>query len=48
VGDTLQIICRRARELDFALLDFDHGCRGMTVLSGADSHFHVADLQRST
>jgi hypothetical protein len=35
VGDALQIICRRARAPDFALLDFDGGCRGMTLLSAA-------------
>ena len=33
VADALQIVCRRGRELDFALLDFDDGCRGMTLLS---------------
>lgn len=33
VGDALQIVCQRGRELDFALMDFDVGCRGMTLLS---------------
>jgi len=33
VADALQILCQRGRELDFALLDFDDGCRGMTLLS---------------
>jgi CheY-like chemotaxis protein len=33
VRDALQIICQRGRELDFALMDFDEGCRGMTLLS---------------
>lgn len=33
VGDALQIVCRRGRELDFAVMDFDEGCRGMTLLS---------------
>ena len=33
VADALQIVCQRGRELAFALLDFDDGCRGMTLLS---------------
>jgi DNA-binding NtrC family response regulator len=33
VADALQIVCQRGREFDFALLDFDGGCRGMTLLS---------------
>jgi DNA-binding NarL/FixJ family response regulator len=28
-----QIVCQRGRELDFALMDFHDGCRGMTLLS---------------
>ena len=33
VADALQIVCQRGRHLDFALMDFDGGCRGMTLLS---------------
>jgi DNA-binding response OmpR family regulator len=33
VADALQIVCQRGRELDFALMDFDGGCHGMTLLS---------------
>jgi DNA-binding response OmpR family regulator len=33
VGDVLQMVCQRGRNLDFALMDFDGGCRGMTLLS---------------
>ncbi len=33
VRDGLQIVCQRGRELDSALMDFDDGCRGMTLLS---------------
>jgi DNA-binding NtrC family response regulator len=33
VGDALQVISSRGRELDFAILDFNEGCRGMTLLS---------------
>jgi DNA-binding response OmpR family regulator len=32
-ADALQIVCRRGRELDFVVLDFIDGCRGMTLLS---------------
>src|SRR4029077_734775 len=31
--DGLQIVCQRGRELDSALMDFDDGSRGMTLLS---------------
>ena len=33
VADALKIVCRRGRELDLAVLDFNPGCRGMTLLS---------------
>jgi DNA-binding NtrC family response regulator len=33
VRDGLQIVCQRGRELDSALMDFDDGCRGLTLLS---------------
>jgi DNA-binding NtrC family response regulator len=33
VGDALQVVSRRGRELDFAILDFNDGCRAMTLLS---------------
>jgi DNA-binding response OmpR family regulator len=33
VADGLEIVCQRGRELDFALMDFGGGCRGMTLLS---------------
>ena len=33
IADALQIVCQRGRELDFALMDFDDGCRGRTLLS---------------
>ena len=37
VGDALQIVRRRGRELDFAVLDFNDGCRGMALLSALDT-----------
>jgi DNA-binding response OmpR family regulator len=33
VADALEIVCRRGRELDLVVLDFNPGCRGMTLLS---------------
>lgn len=33
VADALKIVCQHGRNLDFALMDFDGGCRGMTLLS---------------
>src|SRR6266566_1406332 len=33
VRDGLQILDQRGRELDFAVMDFDDGCRGRTLLS---------------
>jgi DNA-binding NarL/FixJ family response regulator len=33
VRDGLQIVWQRGRELDFALMDFDDGCRGRTLFS---------------
>jgi DNA-binding NarL/FixJ family response regulator len=33
VRNGLQIVWQRGRELDFALMDFDDGCRGRTLLS---------------
>ena len=41
VADALQIVCQRGRELDFALMDFDGGCRGMTLLRAV----HTCDQQ---
>jgi DNA-binding response OmpR family regulator len=39
VRDALQIVCKRGRGLDFALMDFDGGCRGMTLLSAVHTCF---------
>jgi DNA-binding response OmpR family regulator len=33
VGDALEVVSSRGRELDVAILDFNDGCRGMTLLS---------------
>lgn len=33
VTEVLRIVCQHGRNLAFALMDFDGGCRGMTLLS---------------
>jgi DNA-binding NtrC family response regulator len=33
VGDALQIVCQRGRELDLAVMTFSEDCHGMTLLS---------------
>ena len=33
VGEALQTVCARRRELNLVMIDFDHGTRGMTLLS---------------
>lgn len=45
VSHALQIVCQRGWELDFALMDFDGGCRGMTLLSAVHTcHQHLPIL----
>jgi DNA-binding NtrC family response regulator len=39
VGDALQIVCHWGRELDFVVLDFNEGCRGMILLSALHTCF---------
>jgi CheY-like chemotaxis protein len=39
VAEALQIICQRGRELAVALMDFDGGCRGLTLLSAIHTCF---------
>ena len=33
VGEALQIVCERSRELDLVIIDFDNATRGMALLS---------------
>jgi len=33
VGGALQVVCSRGSELDLAVIDFNDGCHGMTLLS---------------
>jgi DNA-binding LytR/AlgR family response regulator len=32
LGEALQIVCARGGELELAIIDFDDGCQGMTLL----------------
>ncbi len=48
VGDGVQIVSSRGRELDFAILDFNDGCRGVTLLSAADLYLaneEIAEIE---
>jgi DNA-binding NtrC family response regulator len=36
-NDALQIICTRGDELDFAIIDFEDGCHGMTLLKAINA-----------
>jgi DNA-binding response OmpR family regulator len=35
--DAMRIVCRNASELELAVIDFDHGSNGMTLLSAIDT-----------
>jgi DNA-binding NtrC family response regulator len=32
-GEALRVVCERTQKLDLAVVDFDDGCHGMTLLS---------------
>jgi DNA-binding NtrC family response regulator len=36
-NDALQIVCKRGDELDFAIIDFEDGCHGMTLLKAINA-----------
>jgi DNA-binding response OmpR family regulator len=48
VADALQIVCQRGRNLDFALMDFDGGCRGMTLLSAVHTCYEQLPILVTT
>jgi DNA-binding NtrC family response regulator len=48
VADALQIVCKRGRELHFALMDFDGGCRGMTLLSAVHTCYEQLPILVTT
>ena len=44
VGDALQVVCACRDDLDLVIVDFDHGCHGMTLLSAIrimDEHLPI-------
>jgi DNA-binding NarL/FixJ family response regulator len=44
----LQIVCQRGGELDFAVMDFDDGCRGMTLLSAVHTCYEQLPIVVTT
>jgi DNA-binding response OmpR family regulator len=48
VADALNIVCQRGRHLAFALMDFDGGCRGMTLLSAVHTCFEQLPILVTT
>jgi DNA-binding response OmpR family regulator len=48
VRDGLQIVWQRGRELDFALMDFDDGCRGRTLLSAVHNCYEQLPIVVTT
>jgi DNA-binding response OmpR family regulator len=48
VREGLQIVCQRGRELDFALMDFDNGCHGMTLLSAVHTCYERVPILVTT
>ena len=33
IAEAIQVVCTRGREIDLAIIDFDDGCHGMSLLS---------------
>ena len=48
VADALKIVCQHGRDLDFALMDFDGGCRGMTLLSAVHTCYEQLPILVTT
>jgi CheY-like chemotaxis protein len=48
VAEALHIVCRRGRDLVFALMDFDGGCRGLTLLSAIHGCFEQLPILVTT
>ena len=48
VRDGLQIVLQRGRELDSALMDFDNGCRGRTLLSAVHNCYEQLPIVVTT
>jgi CheY-like chemotaxis protein len=47
-ADALQIVCHGGRNLAFALMDFDGGCRGMTLLSAVHTCYEQLPILVTT
>lgn len=48
VAQALQIVCQRGRELNLALMDFEEGCRGMTLLSAVHTCYEQLPILVTT
>jgi DNA-binding response OmpR family regulator len=48
VAGALQIVCQPGRSLAFALMDFDGGCRGMTLLSAVHTCYEQLSILVTT
>ena len=48
VREGLQIVLQRGRELDSALMDFDDGCRGRTLLSAVHNCYEQLPIVVTT
>src|SRR6267378_2289049 len=48
VREGLQIVYQRGHELDFALMDFDNGCRGRTLLSAVHTCYEQLPIVVTT
>jgi DNA-binding response OmpR family regulator len=48
VADVLQIVCQHGRNLAFALMDFEGGCHGMTLLSAVHACYQQLPILVTT
>jgi CheY-like chemotaxis protein len=48
VADVLQIVCQRGPELDCVLMDFDGGCRGMTLINAVRTCYQQLSILVTT
>ncbi|MEY2501715.1 MAG: hypothetical protein QOI07_2049 [Verrucomicrobiota bacterium] len=48
VAEALDVVCQRGRKLTFALMDFDGGCRGMTLLSAVHTCYEDLPIAVTT
>jgi DNA-binding response OmpR family regulator len=48
VAEALDVVCQRGPNLTFALMDFDGGCRGMTLLSAVHTCYEHLPIAVTT